>query len=68
MKHPIFKIAISIVLVAIVVSGLYLLFSIVSTSNKDLQFINWHKAILYGSAVVGSVVGILLIHAKIKQE
>lgn len=66
MTHPIYKVTISIVLVVIVLCCLYFLFKTVPTSNKALQEINWYKSALYGMSVVGCVVGLLLLNAKIK--
>lgn len=66
MKHPIYKVIASIVLVVIVLSCTYFLFKVIPSANEDVQYIKWHEAILYGSATIGGVVGLLLLNTKMK--
>lgn len=64
--HPIYKITISIVLVVITLSCMYYLFKLMPTGDEVKDYVNLHKALLYGSAIIASVIGLFILNAKMK--
>lgn len=66
MKHPIYRIASSIVLGAIVLYNLYALFAVIPSDIKAVQEVNYYKLFVYTVFIIGGVVGVLLLNTKMK--